>query len=56
MCGIIGVVSRGWSDQRVNLTAALDTIAHRGLKPYREVIARNCFVTPEVADSIIVKD
>ena len=36
--------------------AVSDTIAHRGLKPYREVIARNCFVTPEVADSIIVKD
>lgn len=30
MCGIIGVVSRGWSDRHVNLTAALDTIALRG--------------------------
>ena len=30
MCGIIGVVSRGRSDQHVDLAAALDTIALRG--------------------------
>ena len=35
--------------------AVSDTIAHCGLKPYREVITRNCHVNPEVADSIMLK-